>query len=647
MSTVSKPVPNLGLMAKLAGQWDAKRKKVVAKRKELHKYMGVGGVRIPAVLTRVYDMAPGNDFSQGFECYLLNVQGAEKEDCTAFIPDCHQGHERIKISIRYNPKVPPPVPESLPVRPTETFLQSRTVRHFSTGDMECLNKLHPGQIIVLNGVSARAFIPKVIDPKQWGVGFDVQAIEPMNGVTLSNLWSSARGMGTDYLMPTEAVFNEQENNRYNRDAVATVSVFSEPTTEEGRAERAERMARENGLTVLEKSGWEAKTWAMEKTEKSPRAMKASLDFLHFQWLTPELAETDSETVMIGMQLWKEQLTEFGITDIDTWVDLAPMIFSKLDFKTIGYVDNKGTASNFGGVAGDKDVDFALQFSCISIIADIAACYERIGVPITADYIRDLQSKVPGCEPSGDAKAAASTEDFLESLSDAVPMTGAAASASVSRKILDLASKDNSGIKFYALICYKMTPNNVRGIASLTPEEGDMLIEALTSNSDAELNPKEDDTAAKTKSKEKVKNLFENISEGESVRTVAFAICRDAIPEDVKSRRNAQLIKFMTGKAPGDARAIEPAPAASASASASASEPAPVATSSAVEELDDDDEGDAEIEDADSATTSSAADPMSRKRDAPEPTEKKRSSKGKGKSKGKASASKKARTSERE
>ena len=281
--SLSKPVPNLDLMSKIANAWDSKMRKVVAKNKDLRKYMGKGGVRIPAILTNIFKIYEGpNVYSRGFGCYLLNTHSAEPEDSEALCKDGFPGHEKIKLKVIFSPKEgsPPPPPEIGP-HPEELFLTSRSSATFQTGDMETLGKLRPGQIVMLNGLNARTYVATKDGPPRWGLSYDVQMIEAIHGLTTASLWTAARGAGTDFLMPNEMFFNEDDkSSRYNRDATHILSVFATPTTEDGRKERLERMWRENGETSLVSRDWNDKTWSMDAFPPNPRKKKASLELIH-------------------------------------------------------------------------------------------------------------------------------------------------------------------------------------------------------------------------------------------------------------------------------------------------------------------------------------------------------------------------------
>ena len=580
-----KPVANLDLMAKIAGSWEKTMKKVMSKNKDLRRYMGRGGARIPAVLTRVFPLNEGsNAFNRGFECYLLNTHGAEPVDSEALIQGGMPGSEAIKIVVRYTPKADAPAaPIEMGLAPTEYVLQSRSTQHFQTGEMDALGKIAPGQIVILNGVSARAYVPR--GGGNWGIAFDVQFVEPAHNMTLASLYDVSRGTGTSYMLPCDFHYDEAvPSSRYNRSSTHFISVFTPPTSEDARRERLERMLRESGETRLV-NDYTDKTFSYKSDGRAP-SMKASLDLIHTQWL-PGQAENEEwrDVVLLGITLWAEQLTEFGIVDVAAWDSLAPMIFDKLDFKAFGCVDTKGTDTNFGGVEGDKDVAFAIQLSGMGIIADIEGCYRRIGIPITADCVTDLQM-IPGGAPGGGM--AIKDDEFVNSLSAVVPVTGQGASSPIAGKLLTMARQDDSKIEFCALIKYSPSPAVLKGLATLTPEEGSALVNALASNSDAEI-----------LSDAKVHGLYEMMATGKSGAVIGFAFCNGIIPESVKAERNSALITYMTGKAPTGAAAIEAgsaaASAAEPAASAAAPEPA-AAAAAAVEELDGDEPTDVDEED---------------------------------------------------
>ena len=182
-----KQVPNLDLMSKIAGQWDAKMKAVVAKNADLRVFMGKGGVKAIIVLTRIFPMNDGpSAFSRGFEGYILNAHGAEPPDSPALVQPAVSGSEKLAVKVYYNPKADAPkAPDAMGPPPETLFLTSFTTMHFNTSAMEALDRIRPGQLALLSGVSARAYIPR--NPGPWGVAYDASLIEPVRGLTLASL----------------------------------------------------------------------------------------------------------------------------------------------------------------------------------------------------------------------------------------------------------------------------------------------------------------------------------------------------------------------------------------------------------------------------------------------------------------------------
>jgi hypothetical protein len=595
---------NLKVAMALADNWELALKKISAKNGNTRRYMGKPGVRIPAVLLRVFEMGTGeNVFSQAFSVFLLNTHGAESPESPALIPCQKPGTEQIRIGLSCPPSKKGVLPPAeIGLAPTECLLQSRSTRHFQTSEMDGLGKLKPGQIVLLNGVSGRAYVNKA--RTAWGIALDVAVVEPVHGLTLSSLYAAAQGAGTNYMIQSDFFYDatNEQAMRYNYEDTYFISVHAPPTTEAGREERALRMIAEQGTTDIDKTMWKPKTWELEAAQGRPRAIRADLALVHLQWLMPRDFADKSlhEVVLVGTTLWADKLGDFGIADIDTWTHLAPLIFGKLDFKIFGCSDVRGSATNFGGVASEKSIHHAVQVQASGIIADIEACYRKIGIPITAEYVHDIQ-RLPGCAPGGGTQT--NDDDFLDTLPDVVPVSGPAASAAAARKLLDIATRGGQStgdgkLEFVALLPYNQSPAVVKGIAALTPEEGSELVSALVASSDAEV-----------RSNPKVLQLYEMMDSGKGRFVVAFAFCKGIVPVDVKADRNAKLISYFVGRAPPGSAAIEDS---SSSSSAPAADADADASKSFVEEI-------ADVAAADDVVDSQSeaeVEPGSRKRSVP-------------------------------
>ncbi len=544
-SKADKPAAGLQLMRAAMRDWDDELRRLAEKNKEHCTYIVAGGVSLPALILRVFAKRvpkPGESvFSRTVEALVWHTHGTEPADSKAFLGD-DIGADTIRVAVSYKAKkdgtVPPP---SVGEPPHELIMRSHTVSIFSTTKMDAVDNLSSGQFVILNGVSGRAWVGggDTPDPR-WIVSFDVGMIEPIQGMSLQSMYLAAAGTGTDYLFPNDIDFDEANpNSRYNKDRTHFVSVHAPAVTAEEKEQREARWSRECGETRLVTKNWTNKTWEIEEQQGRERKLRANLVLAHLQWPPrTEYREGTKEEILIGLSLYEEQLREFGISDIDAWVVLAPLIFQRLSFKSIAYIDTKGTETNFGGVTADESIDFALQLNGMAVIPDLEECYRKIGVPVTADFVVDIQQHMPG----GAARAPASSKDLLETLSPVVPVTGPSSDPAVSRALVDLASK-GKGPEFRALINYSPSNAVVKGLAELNAEEGSALVLALYRNANEDL----DDSTNK---------LFDMMATGQHVHLIIFALCDELIPLEVRSRRNANLMAYMAGQAAQGAPAIE-------------------------------------------------------------------------------------------
>jgi hypothetical protein len=511
-------------------------------------------------MIRVFPKRQGdNVFSRQCEVFVLHTHGAEPAESKAFEG---LGPDQIRIGVSYNPKkdaaLPPP---GVGEPPTESILRSRQSLWVSTQKMDVLDDISPGQIVMLNGVTGRTWLANVDTPTpSWAKSYDAGAIEAVTGMTLQAMWTAASGMGTDFLFPNDLIFDESnQSSRYNRQRTHLISVHTmpRPDDEEGQTQRAARMARECGETTLITKNWSSKTWEIEEQPGRSRAMRANLVFAHMQWPpnTPFNAGEVDE-ILVGLSLYEEQLRDFGFgNNYDAWVALAPLIWSKLNFKAIGYIDTKGTESNFGGVQSDKKIDFALQFNGMGLIPDLESCYREVGVPVTSDFVLDMHQRQAW---GGVGAAIATGGNMLENLAAVVPVTGSAADMNVAKVLAAMTGEDAP--EYRALVNYTPTRAVMKGLATLNAEEGSALVAALQTNDTGEIS-----------GNKKLNKLYDSMATGNStVHVVVFALCTKIIPKDVQARRNADLMAFMLGKAAAGAPAIENGSAAT------------------VEEVDDDD-----------------------------------------------------------
>ena len=535
-STVGKPAPGLVTLRAAMRDWSTELRRLADKNKEHCAYIAAGGVSLPALVLRVFDKRKGdNVFNRTMEVLVWHTHGAEPQDSEAFV-----GEDTIRISVNHRTKKDAALPPAeVGDPPNEYIMRSHTVHCVSTTKMDMLDDLSPGQFVILNGVIGRTWLANADTPAPfWSISFDVGVIEPVKSMSLQSMWLAASGTGTDYLFPNDLVFDEsQPNSRYNKDRTHFVSVHAAPTGDAEIAQREDRWVRECGETCLITKNWTSETWEIKEIQGRSRSMRAQLVLAHLQWPPrTEYREGLKEEILLGLSLYAEQLRGFGITDIDTWIVLAPLIFQRLSFKAIAYIDTKGTETNFGGVASDEQVDFALQLNGMALIPDLETCYRKIGVPVTADFVMDM--------PGAVRPAASASTNLVETLPPVVPVTGPSADPTIASALIEMATR-GVGPEFRALINFNPVNAVFKGLATLDSEEGSVLVKALQFNDKGSL-----------AGNDKLTDLYDIMATGMHVHVVVFAMCNDLVPMDVRSQRNASLMSYMTGKVALGAPAIE-------------------------------------------------------------------------------------------
>ena len=577
----------MSLMARLSAQWDGEAKRLNLKSKDLRKYIPVGGVRVPAIITRVFDERAVNVknkktgqfeqkvISRGFEAIILHPHAIEPPESDALV-----GADRIKVVLTYKKPENAAVLDAdiLKDQPTETEMRALTVRHFQTSQMESLVRVKDGpsgQIVVLNGVCGRAVFHNGV----WKSFLDVGIIEPKRGLTIASLWPVAAGAGTAQLYENEQKFDADDKaSRYARQCSYLVSVYPQMTdaSEEAEMERLQRMAAHCGETVMESARWGDDTWltkAPDPPSTEARKMRADLDMLVLQWpenIPERVIEEWTQQVMLKVTLWPEPLSVFGIDDEEVWVRLAPIIFKNLSFKVLAYVDTKGTETNFGGIGDEKKVNFALALNGMGIIPDMKSMLRKVGMPVTAGFVHEWQQRPVGaCGPS--RVVVTTTEDLLDVLPDVMTVTGAGADSGLARALLALDHHEGaigSHVEYIALLPYKPTPVLRSELPKLTPLDGAHLLNAIVERAPRSISDRP-----------YLVEMYGSFPE-DVAHIVIYAICDKIIPEEVKAQRMTDITRFMLGKLPDNTAAIEQGSGDGASASASASADGASASASA-------------------------------------------------------------------
>lgn len=583
---------SLSLIRAAMSDWDKELQRLNEKDKELCSRVKAGGVKLVVIFLRAFDVKVNpvsgkKPFSRSFKVRLLHARGAEPLDSKAF--EGTRSENEIRVSASYSPKSGAPLPPaSLGDPPTAVSLYTGQSVTMSTSNKDILDKIPSQQIVILKGVTARAWLAGLDGPMpSWGISYDASAIED-TGFSASDLWPAAAGKGTDILYANTQRFDPSDKKtRYNYDQEFFVSVRAKvrPDDEESQEQRAHRWMRECSETMLDVKNCTPKTWASEAQEGTERNMRALLTLNHIQWPHGTAYDKDNvQEVLIKINLYEEYLKAFGFgTNVEAWESMAQMIFSKLNFKAVGFVDADGSESNFGGVEGDKKVDFALQLIATAVIPDLETCYREVGIPVNKEFV---------LEQLGASSSASNTNaDIFDTLRPVVPITGSGADPRIARA---LATMDNPP-EFRALIPYTQTRSVFKGIASLNPDEGAALVSTLLTGRTQGI-----------ADNKKVMKLYENMATDDVLQhCFIFALTDKIIPDNIKSAKFVKLRNWMLGQAKGGAPAIE-------NGSASASAPAPASASATIEEVDEEEEME-EAEEVEEEEEAEEAEEPSRKR----------------------------------
>ena len=553
---------------------------------EVHQRTGSGGVPIVAVLTDVF---AASQFSRSFAVQFLNVASQLEAEQLDMLFEDASGNAGLIIPVRYN-KGPnskdPPASIGSPQ-------QEVKLRHFATLTLGIKTELgaqldrarvKPGDIVILNGVGARAGVAMDPDPhiqgqrkvgsEHWEIYFSVNGIEP-TGYDINHLWLAAQNVPSSFFNKNGQAYNEMvPSSRYNRDASYVLSVRPEPhyADAEERDKSLRRMAREFGVVELDQQCLSRDGALKAKANNGkPESARADLTFTVQQWAhgTP-WSKASQQYVAVGMTLYEGLLGPvFGITNVATWEALAPIIFTKLSAKFFGFVDTMNSDAAFGGISAVERYNFSLQLFPSCMIADLEGLSRRIGIPVTAEYVAEY-IKTPVGRPGGasDTNSRASRLAIVDKLPSSVPVSGAQADAAVVDHLLAIAKEAKPGDptpEFRAWVNFVPTDPNFDEIEKMSPEDGALLVDAIIRNT-----PKTAKVCSTPGKLPRISELFGKFrNPTQPPCCVIHALCQDVIPLKSRSSVNAIIMSFISGKHhAGDVPAIE-APSGGAAAAAAA------------------------------------------------------------------------------
>ena len=600
---------NLAAIDALEMDFDSIRSQEGANYERTHKYQGGGGVRVPAVIIKKFNAKPGA-YSVSFEALVFRVDSALQEGHEKFVKtnaDANEVYLELPLEDYRPPRENPPI---VTQELRETMPKAVEIKSFEsvtfgipTENASILAEISPNDIVYLNGTSGRSAILRlkdgdtfIEDSEYWAVFKQVSSIEK-TGLTMSHLWPAAQGLPTSYLKPNDqAYITTDPGSRYNRASSYVISSFPDPPDddEQAREDAKVRFANQCGRTKLDSEclhqdgalvtsaagGGGGGGAGADRTE-SPRAR---LTYTHLQWPPgTKYSEDARQLVSVGLTAYDEILGIFGIKDKPTWLALAPRIFSQLPAKWFGYVDTKETVTAFGGI-GQSSMDFALQLFPTAFIPDMAYLCKRIGIPVTADFVKRFQTKPQGMLGGvRESTARLTRSNIVNGLPPVVPVTGRLADPTVTRHLLDMAESGSADAEdvpmFYAWVNFVASASNYDLVNGLTPEDGSLIAEALLGGGPAVI--------TKVPGKFPVLGpIFKALKpEGTTVYGVVHAVCSNVVPSDVVMRNNHLLSKFILGPTAADAAQLE-APATSTSTAAAAAASVAGAT---IEEVDDDED----------------------------------------------------------
>ena len=217
--------------------------------------------------------------------------------------------------------------------------------------------------------------------------------------------------------------------------------------------------------------------------------KIAFPFLHtlvnvVQWEGERLTETNNEKFIVELRAYEEALKGFYIKNCDVWVLLAPFIISNAIIFAVSQIDIVKTDSMLINILDDKERDHpgctngqraampykcGFSLSCKTLLVDAADTYRNIGVPITAIYAKKMYEDSVYNQKDTTIRKLLHDGNLHSSVSEPPVICLFEYNGDVSHIFA------NPNAEFRVVTNARISPENMRSIASLSPEEGDELM----------------------------------------------------------------------------------------------------------------------------------------------------------------------------
>ena len=282
---------------------------------------------------------------------------------------------------------PPAIPQTYELHSFNTY-------KFSTCNISALKNVALGELVILNGIKAKASEPRG-KYTTYAVFLNVVTVEKASGITLCDLYRDSYvkdQLTASWLTPLSPVSTDENIGQTPRYDSTSLYIDIKHDIDEESCDNRYISARipkpETSTTGIPKNAW------VTQTADQDSRIKASLSYSIQQWKEGNYCIDNSNStmqkVLIDLNIYESLLEQFCIVELTKWKALAPIIFSNLDYKAICQLDKTGTRTSFGGINGEIDTDeifdFALSLRASCILADIFGVYQRIGIPVTEEWV---------------------------------------------------------------------------------------------------------------------------------------------------------------------------------------------------------------------------------------------------------------------
>ena len=606
--------PGLALLKALRDKNKSATARIGGHIKDVCVQFRTGGADIPAIITSIPEK-DGGGWSQSFTALILNVHGLLGDNAPFATTDSFRWHARnVAQQAFFDPSAPTmeDIPKKLdtpeaeakayeveaavtkrraemevraeqeygrveqsrciviPVSPPgekaqkqpnedqlaampETTLMYSFTTYWLSAKLELLKNSKPGDVVTLKSVYCNGAPP--LEGRQdndWGKFLNVGALEPARGLTLSEVYKYTNTLDQTYFLPIDPDCFDPMRESETRYGVSPVVVHMRKDLDMSRQRRHFSITRtiwpEPGTDVLE-------DWSYTPKGKADKKPCANLKVRVMQWVG-EYQEDCEEGVMVGASLYDDQVAQFGITDMAKWFAIAPHLFRALKFTILGVIDHKLTQEKYAGAGVDDDISFPIHIKANLFVADTRGAYTKIGIPVTAAFVRAQFTMAAGPEITA-------RDEFAVAMAPTVVSLESESNAGLRGPFTAYADKHPGRIDFRAIIGCEMTATVKKRIATMSPETGSALLTGKIKND------KHAGGNAEAAELMDSMNRFTHI--------VIVAMNNVNFGDKVNSERKAKLAKFLGAGQP------VPLAIADASASADADEAAEEAAPAAADE----------------------------------------------------------------